>query len=192
MIINLIARIKILVEIDKSEEELITRLFIPVKIKKGAYFLKANEASNKVGFIVKGLFRFYTQIGEIEKNYAFVKENDFVGEYESFLSNKKSSKYIQALEDAELLVISKNDLEIFYDQIRKGDRFSRLIIEQIFLKTLQDLNSFYIESPETKYEKFINQNPELIQRLSQYHISSYVGVLPQSLSRIRKRLTKNN
>jgi CRP-like cAMP-binding protein len=109
--------------------------------------------------------------------------------YESFIPQLPSTKNIQALEDCDILQISYADLQVFYKSIREGERFGRLVIEQVFIKTLKDLSSFYSNTPEYRYQKFITQHPDLQQRISQYHIASYVGVKPQSLSRIRKRIS---
>jgi len=79
--------------------------------------------------------------------------------------------------------------QIFYKSISEGERFGRLVIGQVFIEILQDLSSFYIDTPEHRYEKFVKKHSDLQQRISQYHIASYVGVKPQSLSRIRKRIS---
>ena len=124
-----------------------------------------------------------------EKTYDFAQENDYICNYESFLSQSPSSKIIQALEDSDVLVISYNNLQIFYATVLKGERFGRIVIEAVFVQLLKDLSSFYTETPELRYEKFIKNHADLQQRISQYHIASFVGVKPQSLSRIRKRMS---
>ena len=124
-----------------------------------------------------------------KKHTLLQQENNFVCNYESFLPQTPSTKIIQALEDCEMLLISFADLQIFYKSIAEGERFGRLVIGQIFIQLLRDLSSFYTDTPEFRYEKFVTEHPNLQQRISQYHIASYVGVKPQSLSRIRKRIS---
>ena len=133
--------------------------------------------------------RYYINHSGGDKTYAFAQEGDFVCNNESFIPQTPSTKIIQALEDCEIVQISFADLQIFYKSIREGERFGRLVIEQVFIQTLQDLSSFYTDTPENRYEKFMKRHPDLQQRISQYHIASYVGVKPQSLSRIRKRIS---
>jgi len=159
------------------------------RLKKGDFFLADGQVCKQVGFIVKGLIRYYISPDGEEKTYAFAQKNNFVCNYESFLPQTPSTKIIQALEDCELLLISFADLQIFYKSIAQGERFGRLVIGQVFIQLLQDLSSFYTDTPEYRYEKFIKEHPGLQQRISQYHIASYVGVKPQSLSRIRKRIS---
>ncbi len=132
--------------------------------------------------------RYYINHDGEEKTYAFAQENNFVCNNESFVPQTFSTKNIQAIEDCEILQISYDDLQVFYKTIEQGERFGRLVIEQVFIETLQDLSSFYTDTAEDRYEDFLKKHADLQQRTSQYHIASYVGVKPQSLSRIRKRI----
>ena len=186
---KLIISIKSIIDLTPKEVDCINQLFRKKELKKGSFFLAEGQVCKQVGFIVKGLIRYYINHDGEEKTYAFAQENDFVCNYESFLPQTPSTKIIQALEDCEMLLISFSDLQIFYKSIAQGERFGRLVIAQVFIQLLQDLSSFYTDTPEYRYEKFIKENPDLHQRISQYHIASYVGVKPQSLSRIRKRIS---
>ena len=137
----------------------------------------------------KGLLRYQIHYDWEEKTYAFSQENEYVCNYESFLPQSPSSKIIQALEDCDVLIISYADLQILYASVGEGERFGRIAIESVFLQLLKDINSFYTETPELRYERFLKDHADLQQRMSPYHIASFVGVKPQSLSRIRKRIS---
>lgn len=187
MIDVLLQTIEKAVFINSAEKDLIAKLFREKEYNKGAYFLKEGDTCRQVGFVIKGVLRYYINNDGEEKTYGFAKELDFVCNNESFIPQKPSRQIIQALEDCKLLVISYNDLQVFYARLKNGERFGRIIIEQVFVQTLQGLNSFYTDSPELRYEKFVKDYPDLLQRIPQYHIASFVGVKPQSLSRIRKR-----
>ena len=186
---KLIATIQSLIDLNPKEIDSISLLFKEKSIKKGDFFLAEGQICKQVGFIVKGLMRYYINHDGEDKTYAFALENNFICNNESFIPQTPSTKIIQALEDCEIFQISYDDLQIFYQSITQGERFGRLVIEQVFIQTLQDLSSFYADTPEYRYEKFIKNHPDLQQRISQYHIASYVGVKPQSLSRIRKRIS---
>jgi len=186
---KLIISIQSLISLNPKEADCIKLLFKEKSIKKGEFFLAEGQVCKQVGFIVKGLMRYYINHDGEEKTYAFAQENNFICNYESFIPQTQSTKIIQALEDCEILVISFADLQIFYKSISEGERFGRLVIGQVFIEILQDLSSFYIDTPEHRYEKFVKKHSDLQQRISQYHIASYVGVKPQSLSRIRKRIS---
>lgn len=191
MIKSLLHNIQKSISLSPAEVDIVTSLFKEVAYKKGDFFLAEGQVCNKVGFIAKGLMRYYINHDGEERIYAFSQENEFVCNYESFLSKSPSSKIIQALEDTDVLVISYNDLQTFYAKIREGERFGRIAIELVFLQLIKDLSSYYTDTPELRYQKFIQNHADLQQRISQYHIASFVGVKPQSLSRIRKRITVN-
>jgi CRP-like cAMP-binding protein len=188
MIEKLISSIRSLIDITQEEAEAINRLFKLKEIKKGDFFLADGQVCKHAGFIAKGLVRYYINHDGEEKTYDFGQENNFVCNYESFLPQTPSTKIIQALEDCEILQISYADLQVFYKSISGAERFGRLVIEQVFVQLLQALSSLYTDTPENRYRKLLKQHPDLLQRVSQYHIASYVGVKPQSLSRIRKRI----
>jgi CRP-like cAMP-binding protein len=189
MINSLLYSIQNLITLSPAEIELVKSLFKERVYKKGDFFLAEGQVCKQVGFVVKGLMRYYINHDGEEKTYAFSKENDYVCNYESFLPQSPSSKIIQALEDCDVLVISHADLQALYANVREGERFGRMAIEKVFMQLLKDINSFYTETPELRYQRFIENHADLQQRVSQYHIASFVGVKPQSLSRIRKRIS---
>jgi CRP-like cAMP-binding protein len=189
MINSLLENIQNLITLSQAEKDIVTSLFKEKKYKKGDYFLADGQVCKQVGFVTKGLMRYYINHDGEEKTYAFSQENQYVCNYESFLPQSPSSKIIQALEDSDVLVISYNDLQKLYANVREGERFGRIAIEAVFLQILKDINSFYTETPEVRYERFLKNHANLQQRISQYYIASFIGVKPQSLSRIRKRIS---
>ena len=189
MIESLLNSIQSIITLSPAEIDIVKSLFKEKIYKKGEFFLEEGRVCKHVGFVAKGLMRFYINHDGEEKIYDFSQENEYVCNYESFLPQKPSSKIIQALEDSTVFVISYNDLQSLYAKIREGERFGRIAIEFVFLQLLQDLSSFYTETPEVRYERFLKNHADLQQRISQYHVASYVGVKPQSLSRIRKRIS---
>lgn len=188
MINSLLDNIQNLITLSPAEKDTVTALFKVKTYKKCDFFLPDGKICKQVGFITKGLMRYYINHDGEERTYAFSQENQYVCNYESFLPQSPSSKIIQALEDSDVLVISHSDLQALYANVREGERFGRIAIEAVFLKMLEDINSFYTETPEIRYERFLKTHADLQQRISQYHIASFIGVKPQSLSRIRKRI----
>ena len=88
-----------------------------------------------------------------------------------------------------MLSITHDNLQRFYREVRQGERFGRLMAEALFVDVLRQLTSFYEDTPEQRYARFVRIYSDLQQRVPQYYIASYVGVKPQSLSRIRGRTT---
>ena len=120
---KLIIIIQSFIDLTLKDVDCINQLFSKKELKKGDFFLADGQVCKQVGFIVKGLIRYYINHDGEEKTYAFAQENNFVCNYESFLPQKPSTKIIQALEDCEMLIISFTDLQVFYKSIAQGERF---------------------------------------------------------------------
>jgi len=185
---NLITAIQYLIPLADNEKEFIRRLFKEKHFAKGDHFLKEGQICQHAGYIEKGLVRYYINKEGEDLIYGFGKEGNFVCNYESFLDHSPSTKIIQAIEDTTMLTINYQELQQFYKEIKGGEKFGRLVAEQIFVESVKQISSLYTDPPEQRYRNFLALYPDLQQRIPQYHISSYVGVKPQSLSRIRKRL----
>lgn len=185
---QLISTLKSLIRISIDEEAILTGLFKRNTLKSGEYFLEEGKLCRYVGFIEEGLVRYHMNDGGIEKTLYFGKEGEFVSNYQSFLPREVSDTSIQAIEDTTLRVITYADLQQLYLKISEGEKLGRLAIENVFVSSLKQLKSFYKDAPAERYQQFLQSYPDLAQRVPQYYIASYVGIKPQSLSRIRKRL----
>lgn len=187
---NLIKTFEQLIRINEEEKAFITSLFKRKQYQKNEYFLKEGQVCREVGFIETGLIRYYSinDSGE-ELIFDFGKENEYTCNYASFLDHSPSLLSIQCLEPAELLTISYDNLQLLYEKVKEGQKFGRLICEQLYLHALKKIRSFYTDQPEQRYLHFVDSYPDLQQRIPQYYISSFVGVKPPSLSRIRRRLS---
>ena len=188
---NLIKKLRTYIEFDEAEQQFIGAVFKPKTLAKGQHLLLAGDVCREAAFVETGLFRFYINTDERDATYYFAAENDFICDYSSFLPQSPSDKNIQALEAAEVSVISSDGLQQFYRSVVFGERFGRLIAEEIFLDSIQQLGSFYRDTPAVRYQNFVHRFPHLVKRLPQYYIASYVGIEPQSLSRIRRRFLSN-
>jgi CRP-like cAMP-binding protein len=186
---KLIQNIKQVVDIEPDEEKVFLSVFKPITLKKGEFFLKVGEVNNKLGFVVEGLVRYFVYKNNEESTLEFSNEGEFVAEYQSFLNQSISIQAIQAIEDTTLLVTDFQGLQTIYNNTKNGDRIGRIVIEYRFGHLMRQLLSIYMHNPEERYLQFTKSFPHLVQRIPQYHIASYVGVKPESLSRIRKRLS---
>ncbi|MGI4820207.1 MAG: Crp/Fnr family transcriptional regulator [Janthinobacterium lividum] len=184
---SLLVVIRRFISLTPAEEDLIRQLFVPETVPKGAFFLAPGEVSRKIGFVLQGVLHKFQTRNDQKLTYYFGREQEFIGGYESFLSAQPAIHGIQALEETCLLTISQDNLQRLYQEVREGERFGRLVAEALFVDVLRQLKSFYKDTPAQRYARFVSTYPDLQQRISQYHIASYVGVKPQSLSRIRGR-----
>lgn len=171
------------------EHELISKSFQSTILEKGEYFLNAGQICRKIGYIESGLILYY-QIDESGDEIVcdFAKESDWITQYESFRNQTISPITIKALETTTVQFITFNALQKLYAEIPAFEQLSQRIIEKMFFSALSRSNSLQMLSAEARYAKFANDNPEIIQRVPQYHIARYLGIAPQSLSRIRKKI----
>lgn len=172
------------VPLSLKERELIKELFSEISVSKNTHLLEAGNICKYFYFIKKGLFRHYID----EQTIHFSCENSFMCDLTSFSTQTPSVKSFEALEDSVLFRISYNDLNEFRNKVKFGERFNRLVVEDAFNKTVLYIYALQKQTPVKRYETFLEQFRVLSQRIPQYYIASYIGVTPQSLSRIRRRM----
>jgi CRP-like cAMP-binding protein len=187
---KLIEKLLTYIALDEQEERFIGSIFKPRSLAKGEHLLIAGDVCREAVFVESGVFRSYINTGERDATFYFAAEKDFICDYTSFLPQAPSDKNIQALEASVVQVISYEGLHQLYQKVAQGERFGRLIAEEIFLDSIQQLASFYSDKPAVRYRNFVDRFPHLVQRIPQYYIASYVGIEPQSLSRIRRRFAQ--
>jgi CRP-like cAMP-binding protein len=177
-----------IVSFTQNEKELIENAFSFRQVPKKYKLAEEGKIAKELYFINKGLVRlYYTKDGEEITGYIF-KENLFASSYDSFLRQVPSIQTLEALEDCDLLVIHKNELEKLYETLPKMQILARKVAEQRFINAQMMLSSFILDSPEERYRKFEEQHGDLLLRVPHHIIASYLGITPVSLSRIRKRL----
>lgn len=171
-----------------ADKELVASLFTRRSLAKGEFFLQEGKPCRELGFVNKGILCYYVTQDGAEMVHNFVMENEFICNYDSLINKTLSQKNIMALEPAELLVISADKLQQLYSGITNGDRFGRLHMEQVYTDAIRHIVAFYTSSPQQRYAELVAHRSSLLQRVPQYYIASYLGIKPQSLSRIRKRM----
>ena len=155
------------------------------EVKKKEFLLKEGQVGDFIAFVAEGSLRFYVLREGEEKVIAFFFAGSFVSNYRSFLTNLPSEYYIEVLQDTLIYRIRKNELVNLYDQFPKIERLGRLIAENLYLMVAKRLDSFLFKSPKERYEELLAQNSRLPEEVPQYMIASYLGVKPETLSRIR-------
>jgi len=166
---------------------LFSEAFTQKELKKGDYFLREGKYCNHLAFIVSGAMMCYY----IKDGKRFIDEfsldNEFITDYSSFLTHSPSNKHIQCLENCKVYIISNDSLNELY-QIKSSDfeRLGRVMAEQLYLQWHEKSKSLLIDNATERYLKLIQNRTELPQRVPQYLIAEYLGITPESLSRIRK------
>jgi len=187
-LLELINQITVL---EEKEIKLIKSSFKPLQLTKGEFFLEAGKINKHVGFLHQGLVRYFVYKDEEESTFEFTKEGEFIADYQSFNNKTESVQNIQAIEDCEILIINYENVQTIFNSTKNGNLIGRLIIEHRFDIMVNQLLAIYMQNHEDRYQSFIKHYSDLSQRIPQYLIASYVGVKPESLSRIRRRFTKN-
>jgi CRP-like cAMP-binding protein len=177
------------VELTTEDKQLMTDLLPPSTYSKGDHLLVEGEVSNAFFFMHKGLCRMYYLVDGVEKNTFFYQEQQFVSSYESFVHQHPSKHFIQCLEDCELIAISTDSAFRLLSHNSKFERLSRILMEEELILYQKMLFTYVAMNAEQRYTDFVKEYPDLLQRIPQYHIASYLGVNAETLSRIRKRIS---
>jgi len=160
------------------------------KIKKNEYILTEGQVCKELGFIISGGFRVFYISNEKEANVEFAFENQFIMDYDSFITNKPSKYYIQALESSALISFNQEALITAYDKSKNWERFGRIVTGMFFKRAMQRLESFLFMTGEERYHLLLEKEPKVLERVPLFHIASYLGIERESLSRIRKNISK--
>lgn len=172
---------------DDNWELLKSKLKI-LHLKKGEKLHSQGEVCNYVTFVNKGLLKAYHIVDGKEYVEAFFIEDEYLSDYSSFLTRTPGLLYVECLEDSELLLLDYQSVQELYEKINEFQKFGRLMAEFLFIMISMRTNSLLFESPEQRYINFEKENPDLMQRVPLYSIAAYLGVTPEALSRIRKRV----
>lgn len=160
--------------------------------KKWEYFNEYKNVCKHLGFVLDGVFRSYiidSKTGE-EKNVFLYSGHQFVVSFKSFINQTPCDYHTQSMTESKVLSIHINDLQKLYKQSHAWERFGRLLAQEAFNVTIARTESFLFKSPEERYLDLIKHHPDIFNNVPLYQISSYLGIQSPSLSRIRKRISK--
>ena len=185
----LLQKIKEHVVITDEEFDFCKTLFIPKKLRKRQYLLQEGDVNKYTSFVEKGMLRTYSvdEKGN-EPILQFSFEGWWVADLYSFLTNEPSKYNIEAMEDCELLLITKPSWDTMLDKVPALERYFRILIQNSLIATQQRLMGSITETAQEKYTKLINNFPGCLHRVPQHMIASYLGITPETLSRIRGQM----
>ena len=188
---ELFKNIKQKISITGKEEEICRSLFIPKKIRKKQYLLQQGDVSKYTAFVEKGLLRSCIIDDKgAELIMQFAPEGWWIGDMYSSLTGEISEYNIDAIEDTETLLLTNQAYEQLMQQAPVFERFFRLLIQNSFIALQRRLKGNIILTAEEKYKSFINLYPNIVQRVPQHNIASFLGITPESLSRIRRQMSE--
>ena len=174
------------ISLTEAEKDLILEKIVVKSVKKKELLLKAGEVCHHQNFILKGCARNYI-INEkgAEQTLQFGIENWWLTDYMSFSTQKPSHFYIQAIENSEIVSISKTNLDQLYTAVPQLERYFRIVLQKSFAASQMRIMFLFTMSAEERYHHFNNFVPEFIQRVPQYMIASYLDFSAELLSKIR-------
>tara|TARA_R110000868_G_scaffold220806_2_gene472282 strand:- start:28112 stop:28693 length:582 start_codon:yes stop_codon:yes gene_type:complete len=181
------------IALSNKEIDSFCNLFNEKKVKKKQFLLREGDICKFEGFVTKGLFRIYhiDQNG-FEQVLYFAPENWWITDMDSFTNEKPSHLYIQALEDSEVLLISKNDKEFAYNNIPKIEKLFRIMTQKTHIALQRRMIDNLSKTADQRYMDFIEKYPKLFQRLTNIQIAAFLGISHEFLSKIRRKIAIKN
>lgn len=181
------------ISLDPEETEFFLSLLKARALKNGEFLLREGNICKYESFVVKGCLKtYYLDENGFEHIIDFSIEEWWADDHYSLLTQTASRTNIKAIEDTEILQISKPDLELLYQRVPKFERFFRILFQHAYIAQREQINQALSASAEERYVLFLKQKPYAEKRFSQKDIASYLGVTPQFLSALRKRLGRIN
>ncbi len=179
------------VELTEDEKNAIVSLGIFRSIKKGTTLLKEGQQSNEGYFVLKGCIRIFYIIDGEEKTTAFYTEMEDMTPH-CVINKAPSQYYISCVEDS-IITVSNPEMEVeIFSKFPKFESLCRVLSEELLAKQQINFDEFKTSSPEQRYLNLLQKRPDLIQRVPLHQLASYLGMKPESFSRIRKRLLQKS
>ena len=179
------------ISLDQNEINFFTSLLDHKKIKKKKSLIREGEVARFTHYIIKGCLRVYNTD---EKGFvhisAFAIEDYWISDLYSFLTQTPATMHLDALEDTEIFQISKNNLEKLYQEVPKFERFFRIMHQNAYIALNQRIMKNISSPAEEQYRQFLEKYPNLELRIPQKQIAAYLGITPEFLSMMKRKLAR--
>lgn len=161
----------------------------PLTLSKRQHLLVAGEPCTHLAFVTQGCLRSYSLNAQgQEHTLQFAPEDWWVSDLYSFLTQQPSTMNIDALEDSQVLLLAQADMETIYGRFPVFERYFRLLMQSRYVSLQERINASLSQTASEKYQHFLRKYPGIAQRVPQHLIASYLGITPESLSRVRRQL----
>lgn len=189
----LVSNITKQISLTEEETDFFVSLLKSKKLKKGEFLLREGEVCWYDSFVVKGsLKNYFIDENGFEHIIDFLIEEWWANDLYSLFAQTASNSFIKAMEDSEVLQISKTNLELLYQKIPKFERFFRILFQKAYIAQQKQIMTSLSSDAEERYQAFLKQKPYAVSRFPQKDIASYLGVTPQFLSTMKKKVKEVN
>lgn len=183
-----LAFIKTITDLPPEQEDKFKALLSEKHIKQGDFFVRAGRISRNIAFVKQGLFRyFYTTEDGVEFTKGFFDSHSILSAYDAILENGPAHYSIEALEDAVIETVDYDKFRQLFSEDPCWNEFLIALLQKGYLAKVQREREFLLMNAEQRYHAFLKRYPDLEERVKQHIIASYIGIAPESLSRIRKK-----
>ncbi|HSM63046.1 MAG TPA: Crp/Fnr family transcriptional regulator [Gillisia sp.] len=186
---NILNHLRKVISLTESEEQEFTSILEEVKISKKNFLIEPGDLVNSEYYVVSGCLEAYYLDESGDKHIIqFAVEDWWISDFEAFFNQAPAKLYLETIEDSTLLAINCEALEILYTRIPQFERFFRIKTTSAFVSLRTRILSTLQKSGKERYLEFCEAYPKIEQRVPNYHIANYLGLKPESLSRIRKEV----
>jgi len=180
---------KVCPELSNEEINYMFKNITIIKLKTKELYVNSGEIQDNLAFSCSGLLRsFYINDKGEDITIAFIKENNYATDYSAFISQTPSTFSIETLEPSLLINVPYTSIKKSYSEFKTCEKYGRLVAERHLNKTQNRINEFLFNNAEQRYINFISKNTDILNRISITHLSSFLGIKRQTLTRIRKKL----
>jgi CRP-like cAMP-binding protein len=184
---------RFLAQLPAADADRARALFRPARVERGELLVRAGDRPERVGFVERGLFRLYrTDAAGTDRTLSFRAEGELVCAYSAALRRETSQLTIEALEPADLMVAPRSAYDSMVAASRGWQQLVARLTEALYLRVEQRQSELLLADATARYQLFLAGHGDLAARLTQRQIASYVGITPEALSRIRRRLISIN
>lgn len=178
-----------LAPLNEHDWQIFSSKLVKQEFPKKTVILKTGQVENYLSFVETGIIRHYFPKDDHDLTFAFAFNNGFVSAYDSFLTRSPSVYQLQTLTPTTLWRLTYQDLQDIYAETAIGQTIGRFACEDLFLKKSKRELSLLNDPAEQRYLNLFTEQPHLIRQIPLKYIASYIGITPQGLSRIRRRIT---
>lgn len=176
------------VSLTNDELEFIDKYFEVREVKRKDYLLQEGNVCHFIGFVCEGTVRHFHIKDGVEKTCDISFEKSWVTDFKSFTSQSICTMNLQAMENTIIFSISFENLHKLYKECSKYETFGRIMAEQVAQRATEIAMSLSSEKPEERFQNLLKKQSDLFQRVPQKYIANFLGISPESLSRIQKRI----